>query len=643
MAARESWKVGDPLTEAEREMVRTADAGAFAGVMEDKRPSLATMKTWDADRTVRGAVLAALLGGHLGPVHRGGVKLVGARIVGPLNLIDVPDGFSLQLWRCFVDGPGIILHQVKARALEFIECFLPECNAEGLEVETRLVFRRCHLAGPLRLVSAYTPKGLSLSGAHVLGRDAQGNSLIADHITVRAGAYLSGGFAADGAVRFIEADISGDLDLDGAHLSGTDEDGDSVVADSLVLRHSVLLRDGFTAAGAIRLHSANVTGDVSLRNGEVRGNAAGKSVVLAGAKIGGNVFANGLVAHGTVSCHDAEIGGQLAMAGAHVVAPGADAVILDGCRVGGSAFLGDGFEVRGNVRLIGATFNGLLSFDAASFQETLLLATGARVEHEFEWTPRNAPAFMDLERMHVTRLVEDCAHADSRWPKPGNLLLSRFTFDDVAGPTPHTTEILLSWIRRQYPQYAQAHKAGSWGQRFASQPYEHLIKVYRESGQETEAKEVAIARRNDLRKYGNLTWRKRAWSKILDLTLKHGYEPWRALALLLGLYVVVLAMSVLAQHQSRTLIPAKQAPDIVVADPDAAQHCRRVYPCFYPTTYALDLVVPILDVSDADAWRPDGSRPWRWTLVAGAVAARSFGWGFTTLAVAGYTGLVRRD
>jgi hypothetical protein len=40
---------------------------------------------------------------------------------------------------------------------------------------------------------------------------------------------------------------------------------------------------------------------------------------------------------------------------------------------------------------------------------------------------------------------------------------------------------------------------------FAAQPYEQLIRVYRQAGLEADARRVAIARRNDLSRFGHLT------------------------------------------------------------------------------------------------------------------------------------------
>jgi hypothetical protein len=54
-------------------------------------------------------------------------------------------------------------------------------------------------------------------------------------------------------------------------------------------------------------------------------------------------------------------------------------------------------------------------------------------------------------------------------------------------------------------------------------------------------------------------------------------------------------------------------------------------------------LVPIINLRQAENWRPDGYAHWGWAYIAVGWTATGLGWAFTTLAVAGYTGLVRRD
>lgn len=69
-----------------------------------------------------------------------------------------------------------------------------------------------------------------------------------------------------------------------------------------------------------------------------------------------------------------------------------------------------------------------------------------------------------------------------------------------------------------------------------------------------------------------------------------------------------------------------------------ATQCAPSYPCFYPLGYAVDVVIPVINVHQADFWGLNG---WGW--VAGGWAATVLGWAAVTLLVVGYTGLVRQQ
>jgi hypothetical protein len=170
--------------------------------------------------------------------------------------------------------------------------------------------------------------------------------------------------------------------------------------------------------------------------------------------------------------------------------------------------------------------------------------------------------------------------------------------------------------------------------------YDMLAAVYRRAGQDTQARKVAIARRADLRKYGNLSPYRWFGNWLLDKTIKYGYQTWRAGVGLAAVFVAVWALSFLAQ-QHHLMVPLG---DIGGPHPaPSANHCTSNYPCFYSAGYAIDTVIPIINVHRAEYWGPDGQPTWGETWVAGTWIATGLGWALATLLVAGYTGLVRQD
>jgi hypothetical protein len=172
------------------------------------------------------------------------------------------------------------------------------------------------------------------------------------------------------------------------------------------------------------------------------------------------------------------------------------------------------------------------------------------------------------------------------------------------------------------------------------QPYEQLATVYRQAGQANEAREVVLERRRDTRRYGNLTGYRRALNWLLDRSIQYGYQTWRAVLALVLLYGVAVAVFWMAQRHN-LIVPlmetssGKQAPPVT--------SCISSYPCFYPAGYAIDTVIPIINVHQAAYWGPNGHAAGGQALTVFTWVCTALGWALATLTVAGYTGLVRNS
>jgi hypothetical protein len=130
---------------------------------------------------------------------------------------------------------------------------------------------------------------------------------------------------------------------------------------------------------------------------------------------------------------------------------------------------------------------------------------------------------VSLDGAAVGELDDDWTSADGFWPTGGRLSVKGFTYDRVGGAHPATVEQRLTWLRNQHPVDGEGKPSV-----FATQPYEQLAAVCRRAGQDAAARKVAIARRADLRKYGNLNPYRRFGNWLLDKTIKYGYQTWRA-------------------------------------------------------------------------------------------------------------------
>jgi hypothetical protein len=88
-------------------------------------------------------------------------------------------------------------------------------------------------------------------------------------------------------------------------------------------------------------------------------------------------------------------------------------------------------------------------------------------------------------------------------------------------------------------------------------------------------------------------------------------------------------------------VPAKNTTVISAVNP--AMVCSKNYTCFYPAGYAVDVTIPIINTGQAEYWRPNAHAPWGWIYLFSTWIFTGLGWAFATLAVAGYTGLIRKD
>ncbi|MFI6107559.1 hypothetical protein [Streptomyces sp. NPDC051310] len=599
-----------------------------------------TMPAWGAERTIRAAVLRRLLVEPQWPVHPKGVRLRATKISGHLDLESATLRCPLVCEDCFFDSPKpVTLDYATGSHIALLRCSLA-----GLRGDTLVVTKDLDLTGSLFRAGSVSLQGaeitgrLSLRGADLTCADINGIALMADHL--KAGVVaLDQGFSAAGAVRLPGAEITGKLSLQGAKLTHAESNGTALMADKLKAG-GVLLDQGFSAAGAVRLPGAEITGQLSLQGAKLtHAESNGNAVVADKLKATAAFLDVGFFAAGAVRLRGAQITGRLSLRGAKLTRADSDgnALSADGLKVSGHVALDGGFSAVGTVDLNTTRIDGSLLIGGELCGEPALLAAGMRVGHELRWQPKQPVAgLVDLDRASVHRLVDDWSLPFAHWPPTGQLRLVGFTYDGFGDDNSDTSERRLDWIRHCHT-IASPGKPG----RFAFQPYEQLARVYRQGGREKDARTIAIARRNDLRIYGDLgPWRKMS-SWLFDKTIKHGYQPLRAVVLLAAVYLLVLLAAWGAQHHDAAIVPAKDTKSISPAP--TPQHCTKNYPCFYPAGYAVDVVIPLIKTHQADNWRVNGNAPWGWAWIAGTWTATGLGWALSTLAVAGYTGLIRKD
>jgi hypothetical protein len=355
--------------------------------------------------------------------------------------------------------------------------------ADGVKVDAIFLNDGFVADGAVRLSGADIAGSLYCGGAKITGTDTNHDALVAEGVKVGGDILLSPGFVADGAVRLLGADVAGSLDCGGAKITGTDTD--ALVANRVKVGGAIFLNDGFVADGAVRLLSADIAGSLYCGGAKITGTDANHNALVADAvKVGGRVFLSaGFTADGAVRLHSADIGLQLDCSGAKITRTDkrGNGLVADGVKVGGDVFLRDGFTSAGTVGLRGARIDGGLFLQQATLAHTVALeAQGARIGQELSWAPTRAvTGLVNLDRVQANRLDDDWSKAGAYWPAAGNLRLAGFVYDGFGGKHLASCRQRLDWVRSQHRK-PQPDKPA----RFGAQPYEQLASVYRQMGHE---------------------------------------------------------------------------------------------------------------------------------------------------------------
>jgi hypothetical protein len=503
-----------------------------------------------------------------------------------------------------VDPTGIQVHAARITGglhLSYVSVLFP------------LSLCRCRLTDNANLISADLP-ALDLAGSWA-------RSVTADGAHVRGAVFLNNGFRAEGEVRLLGAQIGGDLDCRRGTFKNPGKG--ALSSHNAKVQGGIYLREGFSAEGAVGLLGAQIGGDLDCSGGTFK-NPGGNALTADGANVKGSVvLREGFRAEGAVRLLGAQIGGDLACRGGIFRNPGKDALCADGANVKGEVFLSDRLSAEGEVRLLGAQIEGDLDCRGGRLSE--VTAQNAAISGTLFWQGVEATS-LDLINASAGSLVDD----EKSWPAKGNLFLDGFVYGHISGNRPRDAKTRLRWLALQ-PE-------------FKPQPYNQLARVLREAGHARGARRVLYEMESRRRKAEDQGLFSRLMSRAFKTTLGYGYYPHR---IAVGGLVFLITMGWWLFRQGYF------AGAVVPTDRDA-YYCIRThgrppdhYQPFTAFIYSLENSVPLFNLGQKDLWTADpsprGSRRWADFLRAFRWCQIVFGWLFSTLFVAGVTGVVRKE
>lgn len=499
------------------------------------------------------------------------------------------------------------------RRVEIGDGNLPAAS-EGVEIRADVV--RLLLLGEDPAVPVHA-KGIRLRGAWISGSlDFQGADCDSDLSLSRC--------VLAGPMVFVNADMRG-LYLSGCKCAG-------ISADNASFRGSVYLRAGSENQGEVSLPGARIAGDLQICDATLDGQ--GRAAVFANSlRVDGSVYL-GDYPYDTADTQ-LHATGALIFSNARVVQD----FFVRNVGIGAAsetlppATLQDGAE-GGNavaLSLVRADVNGAFYFKQNQISGGIVNLSGARVR-----------------RLNDEPGGQGADHA---------IRLDGFEYQDFAQHTDVTVPVRLAWLDRR-PK----------GIEFRSQPYEHLARVLQRIGHREDANDVLMEKER-LQRETNRTlaaampWgaARVGWMASRDLLMRmlvgYGYRPLRSL------YAAVLLIVALTLYFDQTWKAGDMAPGaapILVSagwvsatqthpDNPAAFWAQpgqagQDYETFHPFAYAMDLLVPIVNLGQEQAWGPSTSRsPWGWHGWWVRWVAKIVGWVLTALAAAAITGVIRRE
>jgi hypothetical protein len=578
------------------------------------------------------------------------IRLIGAQLGGSLDLAGcqlVPrNGRAVDLAEATVGG-SLFINDSPAHA----PLIQGRLEMGRVAINGRVLIRRATLNAPAAGVGRH----------HYNAKDpAQRLAIVAQGASIRGELSIDEHTTVDGGITFAGAEIDGGIHLDGATIHNASD----IALDFTHVRvGSKVSALGANIQGTVDLDGAEVAGSLGFARADISRPAgrycvtAVRAVVhgdvqLADAKVGGTDPG----ASGGVRFRGAELRGLFDAERAQVVSPGDTAVNLHQARISGNLRLCDGFRSVGVIALNRAVVEGRLRCDGGRFEwrprevgDTRPAKRNDRVV-AFEaisatfrggvglgWSIDGAVDFTDA---HTTYLAD---RPTQDWPAHRSYL-SGFSYERYAaismqGSGEWEWKARARWLQNCDP--AASDEPGDPG------PWEQAAQTLKNHGDSGGSEQLLMAylrtkrqRRLGWFRFGLLRGLDRIFN---DWFLGYGYRPLRAL-IPLALLVVAVAGPLLpahANHVMRATDPAgvvytpQGELSLVESGKAPRDTCGKgKVRCFNPWLYAVDTVVPIVDLKQRSAWSPTSDAGGE-LMLAWVNTATLAGWAISSLLVVG--------
>ncbi|RKE85661.1 hypothetical protein [Rhizobium sp. AG855] len=640
----------DALSAAERMLIENCRIGEPTILGDGSLPERASQ-----ERSIRADLLRYLIIGgcaYFKP-HERGVAISGAWIHGSLDLSFAFASGALILKQCRLTHL-FYARQARFNLLALNGSRIPGMQAEGIVVLSDLLMRDLKCDADLVMRGAQIAGEFSLNGGQLY---SAGIALHLGSASIGAHAFLDE-TNIFGELFFTRAEIGGQLSCKKASV--TAKERNALSAECAIIKGGVFLRD-MKSYGTLSFSGAEIGGQFSCQSGRFDGGDS-HALNLQSTIIKGAVFMDRLQAAGQVTLANADIEGQLVCIGADLHGGKRAALNANSVRIQGGIYL-DEVKSTGEISLASADVGGQITFSHANLnglKGDALNCEGLRLKGLFFWRGlANVSGRVTFTFGNCGGLVDEI----ESWQLVSNVLLVGLVYENLADP------LDISFRKRWLKNGSQ------FNGQFHPQPYQQLAKFYRETGHRYEAREILVAKEIEQRKATRKAIREGKarteswlipdalallnflWDGATRLVAGYGYKPWLSLWWLAGLVALMMLAAqrtwdagdfapnsavILTSQDWKTIADgSSQNP---AADWTDAHAPGKDYETFYSFAYALDVVVPVLDLGQTDAWAPSPARgDWGYWMFYAQKMFIVAGWVVTAIAAAAISGMIRRD
>ncbi|MEO1562144.1 MAG: pentapeptide repeat-containing protein [Pseudomonadota bacterium] len=465
-----------------------------------------------------------------------------------------------------------------------------------------------------KLVEFVQSGGLRVKGAFISGTlDMQGGDLPFDL------SFSNCFFERD--ISFVNARLRG-VYFSGCRLIG-------LAADQAHFEGPLFVRGHTVFHGELALPSATILGDLQICNVRFDGDMPA------------SIFANGLTVQGSVFLGDF----PYAAADGNLIASAP--IYMMSARIGRDFYL-----KNASLRAHGDLQKNYQPEDSdQSVSSAFSLARSAIGGLLYAKSLQVSGGIVNFSGVTAKRLNDEPNAEDATY----RLRLDGFEYQSFAQHTDVSVKARLAWLARRPSDIG-----------FSAQPYAHLARLYDELGHRDDADRVRIAK-EDLQRSDDIqillqrgAWGRAALLRVLQVTLKwligYGYRPVYAFAWMIALIVITglffqktWDVGDMTPNSAPILVSNGWAEALAADAQHPGRHWSDInrpgqdYETFNAFAYSADLLIPIVNFGQEDAWAPSTNRSWwgkqgwwiRWV-------AKSIGWVFTALGAAGISGVIRR-